>query len=519
MSSQLLFLNLKSVIICNNNEFGSVINLDDILEDNSIQGVWDTGQIPLSNNQIDLDGFAPGDYELFFSTEPFSAPCPGNTYSVFITVDDCNCPAFDQSERTFCNLTQSIELDQFNIFGFDGSWNLIDANGNAIQIDILNEVLSFNTILSGSYNLEYTFNDSSYPTVCESNIAFPVFFEEALSSGTALPTINFCQGDVIIVQFEDLIENEDDGGIWLSNNTEVPDELNIAGLDAGIYSFEYFQRAGNICPESSTPFDIEIFDAPSFQFISEDVLCFGTNDGSIELILEGPDEDYICYLNDVAQGENKLFENLAPGDYDIYIQDANGCISDVQTITITQPEPISVSLGNDQLLNFQDPFTIEAIINIIISDIGEITWSDLSGVLNEENLSYSSIANSDNTISVEIEDVNGCVAFDQIEIRVVQQDEDIYIPNIFTPFSQDRNDAFIIQNTDAIDIIKGAYIYDRWGNLVYSQENVVPDDEFEVWNGDYGDTPAIQGVYVYLIELTYDNGRNDVLVGDVTLVR
>ncbi|NNE25390.1 MAG: hypothetical protein HKN09_00980, partial [Saprospiraceae bacterium] len=217
--------------------------------------------------------------------------------------------------------------------------------------------------------------------------------------------------------------------------------------------------------------------------------------------------------------DGKEIEGLSPGAYEVYIQDSNGCSSEVQNIQIGEPDPISVSLGNDQQLNFEDAFTIEALINILISDVGDITWSDLNGILGVEDLVYSSIATEDNTIAVEIEDINGCIAIDEINIRVEEQDVEIYISNIFSPFSQDRNASFTIQNTASIERINAVYIYDRWGNLVYTQENVIPEESFEVWNGNFGDAPAEQGVYVYLIELMHENGNEAILVGDVTLVR
>ena len=60
-------------------------------------------------------------------------------------------------------------------------------------------------------------------------------------------------------------------------------------------------------------------------------------------------------------------------------------------------------------------------------------------------------------------------------------------------------------------------IFDRWGNLVYSSDEI----PFE-WNGFFADEVMMPGVYAYLIRCTYLEGsveRERVFAGDVTVVR
>ena len=506
--------------VCNNSEYGSTLNLDDLFADGvAPSGTFSSDALVNIDGLLDFNDFDAGVYDVIYDTGDLNQPCPDEVYTIPVTVLECNCPDFDLTQQSFCELTRELDLELFEVFGYSGEWSLTDLNGNSISIDIQNQIIMLSENLVGDYILEYLISDTTYPDVCETEIEFPLYFEAALSSGNALIDISYCLGSDLQLNLEDLLENEDPGGGWVLNSTLIGNDININLLQTGMNIFEYSHTAGINCPESSTELVIEIFDNPSFEYLAEDVLCFGAADGSIELILEGPEENYICYLDGETIEDSKVLEGLASGEYDIYIQDINGCNSEIQTITIGEPEPVSVSLGNDQQLNFQDPFTIEAVINILLSDLGEITWSDLTGILGISDLSYSSIATENNTIVVEIEDINGCIAIDEIQISVLEPEIEIYIPNIFTPFSQDNNSRFILQNTSSIELIKAAYIYDRWGNLVHVQENINPDDEFEVWNGEFNDGPAIQGVYVYLIELAYTNGRDDLIVGNITLIR
>ena len=61
-------------------------------------------------------------------------------------------------------------------------------------------------------------------------------------------------------------------------------------------------------------------------------------------------------------------------------------------------------------------------------------------------------------------------------------------------------------------------IYDRWGELVYSRENLQPD--IDGWNGGFknGSEKMLPGVYVYIIRVTYLNGETQLFRGDVTLM-
>lgn len=57
-------------------------------------------------------------------------------------------------------------------------------------------------------------------------------------------------------------------------------------------------------------------------------------------------------------------------------------------------------------------------------------------------------------------------------------------------------------------------IFNRWGNLIF--HGTSPADG---WNGTYQDLPAEIGVYVYSISLQFENGKQEVRKGNLTLVR
>ena len=62
-------------------------------------------------------------------------------------------------------------------------------------------------------------------------------------------------------------------------------------------------------------------------------------------------------------------------------------------------------------------------------------------------------------------------------------------------------------------------IFDRWGELIWEQADFTLHTFRDWWDGDFRGQPALQGVYVYAIELLHSNGKRSFLKGDVTLIR
>jgi gliding motility-associated-like protein len=98
---------------------------------------------------------------------------------------------------------------------------------------------------------------------------------------------------------------------------------------------------------------------------------------------------------------------------------------------------------------------------------------------------------------------------------------EVTVPNAFTPSrggqgtsstDAQRNDFFLPQarGVSQYDL----KIYNRWGELLFESK-----DQQQGWDGYYKGELMPMGVYVYRLELLYENGRREVKLGDVTLIR
>jgi gliding motility-associated-like protein len=68
----------------------------------------------------------------------------------------------------------------------------------------------------------------------------------------------------------------------------------------------------------------------------------------------------------------------------------------------------------------------------------------------------------------------------------------IYAPDVFTPNGDNMNDVF------KIILVGGSIvrldIFNRWGNIIYSEENTNPQ-----WNGEFKGSICLNGAYAYIL--------------------
>lgn len=134
----------------------------------------------------------------------------------------------------------------------------------------------------------------------------------------------------------------------------IPATQNTPGVFTELISGNYIVAVeSGDCDTMSLPISITEPTSPlDVTFIISDVTCSGTNDGSIEIIANGG-TGIIKYaispqLNQFF--ETNIFENLAPGDYDVIVQDELGCFVTFN-FTITEPIPVIITIVPSSILS------------------------------------------------------------------------------------------------------------------------------------------------------------------------
>jgi|GEM_PF-2088185 len=248
--------------------------------------------------------------------------------------------------------------------------------------------------------------------------------------------------------------------------------------------------------------------------------CNGSRDGRIVLdTAYGGNAPYAYSIDGVNyQPVDIIFFGLAGGNYDIYVQDGNGCIFE-QSVTVDEPPLIVVDLGADIELELGDNVMLEAIVNT--TDSLSYAWgsSPADSSLSCTDCSTPIIAPiRSTTYTVTVQDTSGCTATDDIFVKL-DKNRNVFIPNGFTPNGDGRNDEFMVFAGTGVENVKTFIIFDRWGNQLYSQTDIQPNDASVGWDGRFRGDLMAPGVYVFYIEIVFADGLVFPYKGDITLIR
>jgi gliding motility-associated-like protein len=115
------------------------------------------------------------------------------------------------------------------------------------------------------------------------------------------------------------------------------------------------------------------------------------------------------------------------------------------------------------------------------------------------------------------ETVEGCDSLHLIEVLVLKRN--FYVPNVFGPNDSGRNDFFTVYADGSLEIVELLEVYDRWGELIYRREGLLPNDEQNGWDGRFRGRIMNPGVYVWQARLRFVDGVLLELSGDVTISR
>lgn len=102
----------------------------------------------------------------------------------------------------------------------------------------------------------------------------------------------------------------------------------------------------------------------------------------------------------------------------------------------------------------------------------------------------------------------------EVNFRIELEEGEIYVPNIFTPDGDGKNDLWKVKIPSDLYMLS-CQIFDRWGEMVYRANSGEPIG----WDGTFRGKKAQTGVYVYVIEYRNADGESRTIKGDVTVVR
>jgi hypothetical protein len=203
------------------------------------------------------------------------------------------------------------------------------------------------------------------------------------------------------------------------------------------------------------------------------------------------------------------------GNHVIILTDAAGCTADT-AVTVTIPEPTTISLTAEQTIALGNPVTVEATTNATVWD--NLMWTPLRDTTNADTLMQTWVPQNTETITVMLTDTAGCKVTATTRV-IVNRNVQIFIPNIFDPKADDQNFIWKIFGGPSVDLLQKVHIFDRWGGSVYLWDEPIKLDLWPGWDGFVNNKPANPGVFVYYIKVKLVDGEEVLFSGDVTVLR
>lgn len=197
-------------------------------------------------------------------------------------------------------------------------------------------------------------------------------------------------------------------------------------------------------------------------------------------------------------------------------KDSKGCFSDTASATVhVFPYPALQITDSVVTVNAGDSYQVS-----LQSSPDVITWqwyplNDISCTICPQPVIKPM---HDETYTVTAKNIAGCSAEQHITITVLCKDQNLFIPNTFSPNGDGMNDIFYPRGK-GLFVIKSFRIFNRWGAMVFQENNFPPNQQSYGWNGKYRGNALPPDVYVYVIEVMCSNGVVLSSKGNVTLLR
>jgi len=225
-------------------------------------------------------------------------------------------------------------------------------------------------------------------------------------------------------------------------------------------------------------------------------------------------------FNDSYFMEGVQHDGLLDGAYQVSVMADNGCQTDT-TLTLVAPPQLNILLTPDSsriILGESVQLQVE-------TNLGNetITWNPSEWL--SDPTAFDPIAMPFRTITyfAAVISERGCTKTDTAFIEVVFEiDSSLYIPNIFTPNADGRNDVFRLRsNYPAVSQVKLFQVFARGGQVVFEAKDFDPKflpPEAE-WDGTFNGEKLPPGSFAWLAEVVFFGGDLHIFKGEVILAR
>lgn len=230
--------------------------------------------------------------------------------------------------------------------------------------------------------------------------------------------------------------------------------------------------------------------------------------GSIVINATGGIGPYTYSINGGPFQTSNTFTGLTSGTKTITIKDAY-CGILTKTVVVDVKASPYVYAGTDVTIVDGDAVTLQGTST---GTAASIAWTPNTTLTGANTFTPVATPKVTTNYTLTVTEQNGCVSSDNVLVTVIPYC--VKVMNAFTPNGDGINDKWLVTNGAACTKQIIAKVFNRYGELVYSNENYNND-----WDGKYKGKPVADGTYYYVLQYRLINGNSIPVKGDVTILR
>lgn len=227
---------------------------------------------------------------------------------------------------------------------------------------------------------------------------------------------------------------------------------------------------------------------------------------------------YFNWTPVVTEGGNTAMPLITPTTTTVYTVTAGNdpaCPTETRQITVTVKPAPTVNAGPDQVVVTGSLVNLSATYStdVVSGEWKPNTWLDCATCPQTVSAPRLGI-----DYAYEVTNNEGCKKSDVMNIRLICEQGNVFLPNGFSPNGDGMNDEFYPRGK-GVRSINSFRIYSRTGQEVFNRGNMQMNDPQAGWNGTNGGKVLAPDVYIWLLDAVCDTGERFTLKGNVTLLR